>query len=165
MISVNPKLTINAAFLQEIKDDNLRLYGLLDNLRACWLVNSPDVFRPEWFSRLISDLRDQVAMHFALENAFGYFEKPVSSDPLLSAEAQRLHAQHEELYLQICSIAENAEAMLYPQMDEEAYTRQVDLFRDFYRAFQQHESAEFDLMVRVFSEQQKQQRPLISTDQ
>lgn len=165
MISVHPKLTINAAFLQEIKDDNLRLYGLLDHLRACWLVNDPDVFRPEWFTELICDLRDQIAMHFALENAFGYFEKPLTSDPLLSAEAQRLLDQHEELYLQICSIAEGAEELLYPEFDEAGYSRQVDLFKEFYKAFQAHESAEFDLMMNVFLKQQKENRPLVSMDQ
>ena len=165
MIRAIPDITINSAFLQEIKDDNLQLYGLLDKLRAFWLVNDPHVLNPKWFSELMDNLRDQVAMHFTLENTFGYFERPVKFDSILSAEANRLRDQHIELYLQISSIAEKTEEMLYPKFNENIYVRQVEKFKEFYNAFQEHEAAEFTLIMSVLSGQQKRSRSPVSTYQ
>jgi len=155
MIQNSPKLTINAAFLKEIKDDNLSLYSLLENLRSFWLVNDPLVLTPEWFSVLVNQLRDQLAFHFTLEESFGYFDHPVKFDPLLSAKALRLKDQHTDLYLEISLIAEKSEEILYPDFDELRYTNLVKKFKRFYQTFQQHEVAEFDLIMTVSYEEHK----------
>tara|TARA_R110002095_G_scaffold76879_3_gene65805 strand:+ start:2224 stop:2739 length:516 start_codon:yes stop_codon:yes gene_type:complete len=155
MIQSLPKVTINAAFLKEIKDDNLNLYSLLENLRSFWLVNDPLVLNPEWFSALVNQLRDQLAIHFALEETFGYFDHPVIFDVFLSEEAKRLKDQHVELYLEINLIAEKSEEMLYPDFNETSYTTLVNQFKKFYQSFQQHEVAEFDLIMRVSHEEHK----------
>lgn len=165
MIRANPEITINSVFLQEIKDDNLQLYTLLDKLRAFWLVNDPHVLNPNWFSELTNTLRDRIAMHFSLENAFGYFEHPIKFDPILSAEANRLRDQHVELYLQISLIAEKTEEMLYPKFNEKSYVRQVEKFKEFYKAFQEHEAAEFDLIMSVLFEQQERGQSPVSPSQ
>ncbi|WP_417388588.1 hemerythrin domain-containing protein [Gimesia sp.] len=141
------KECINAAFLKEIKDDNLKLYSLLENLRAFWLVSDPLVLNPEWFRTLISDLRDQLALHFALEETFGYLELAVDVDIFLSSESARLKKQHVDLYLEIVSITENIEDALYPDLNERLFLDQLSRFNDFYRTFQIHEAAEFDLIM------------------
>lgn len=158
MIKNSLKLTINAAFLKEIKDDNLTLYSLLENLRSFWLVNDPLVLTPEWFSVLVNQLRDQLAFHFTLEENFGYFDHPVKFDPILSADAQRLRNQHTELYLEISLIAEKSEDVLYPDFDESRYTSLVKQFKTFYKTFQQHEVAEFDLIMTVSYEEHKRRQ-------
>ena len=94
-----------------------------------------------------------------------YFEQPVKFDPILSAEANRLRDQHIELYLQISSIAEKTEEMLYPKFNENIYVRQVEKFKEFYNAFQEHEAAEFTLIMSVLSGQQKRSRSPVSTYQ
>ena len=147
MISNSRQVTVNAAFLKEIKEDNLRLYNLMENLRTFWLVPDPLALKPEWFSVLINELRDQLAMHFALEATFGYFDHADQVDALTAAESQRLRDQHEDLYLEIASIAEQVEEALYPEWNQTTYAAQIERFDQFYQKFQQHESAEFDLIM------------------
>ena len=147
MIISCPKVSINAAFLKEIKEDNLNLYSLLENLRAFWLVDDPLILDPEWFGILIDDFRDQLAMHFTLEEAFGYLDLSVNVDSIISSESERLKKQHVDFYLEIASIAEHVQDALYPELNAEVYADQVNRFNDFYHAFQNHEAAEFDLIM------------------
>ncbi|MEQ9071653.1 MAG: hypothetical protein RLO18_33265, partial [Gimesia chilikensis] len=132
MISNSRQITVNAAFLKEIKEDNLRLYNLMENLRTFWLVPDPLALKPEWFSVLINELRDQLAMHFALEATFGYFDHADQVDALTAAESQRLRDQHEDLYLEIASIAEQVEEALYPEWNQTTYAAQIERFDQFY---------------------------------
>lgn len=158
MIRSSPKVSINAAFLKEIKDDNLKLYSLLENLRTFWLVDDPLILNPEWFSVLVGDLRDQLAMHFALEETFGYLDFAVNIDAVITSESERLKKQHVDLYLDIVSIAERVQDALYPNLDEKVYQDQVNRFNDFYQAFQSHEAAEFDLIMSATYENYKRKQ-------
>ena len=74
MAIVTHTVSINPAFLQEIKDDHHELRQLMHHTAAM-------LDRPEWMkveharlSELFVKLRDQMAMHFSLEEAYGYFE-------------------------------------------------------------------------------------------
>jgi len=158
MIQSLPKVTINAAFLKEIKDDNLNLYSLLESLRSFWIVNDPLVLNPNWFRVLVNQFRDQLAIHFALEETFGYFDHPAKYDAFLSAEAKRLKDEHVDLYLEINLIAEKSEEVVYPDFDESSYTTLVNQFKTFYQTFQQHELAEFDLIMAVSYEVHKRSK-------
>ena len=40
-------------------------------------------------------------MHFALEDAYGYFEDAVAEAPRLSDMAEQLHSEHDGLFLEI----------------------------------------------------------------
>src|SRR5687768_9654604 len=98
-------VTVNAAFLEEIKEVNQELWQLLGDLRhRCQRPVAPG------HCRLLIDklcqLRDQLALHFALEEAYGYFENPVEVAPQLSRAAGRLLEEHKTLYLDFCDIAE-----------------------------------------------------------
>ncbi len=81
-------VTINAAFLQEIKEVNQDLWKLLDEVKHL----CGDAHYVQLQGRLVVDrigeLRDQLAMHFALEEAYGYFDDPIRVAPRLSAAAQ-----------------------------------------------------------------------------
>jgi hypothetical protein len=105
-------VTVNAAFLQEIKQVNGELWALLAELRhRCQRPIAPGHCR-----QLIDKLgqfRDQLALHFSLEEAYGYFEDPIEVAPQLSRQAEQLRGEHRGLYLDFCSLVDRAERMFY----------------------------------------------------
>src|SRR5262245_61954266 len=93
VITTTGTVTVNAAFLQEIKEVNQELWSLLADLRhRCQRPIAPG------HCRLLIDklcqLRDQLALHFSLEEAYGYFEDPVEVAPQLSRQAEMLRSEH-----------------------------------------------------------------------
>lgn len=107
-------LTVNAAFLQEIKEVDQDLWQLLSDLRhRCQRPIAPGQCR--LLIDKLCQLRDQLALHFALEEAYGYFENPVDVAPQLSRAAERLREEHKTLYLDFCDIAECAERMFFDE--------------------------------------------------
>ncbi|MEZ6131277.1 MAG: hypothetical protein R3C59_21590 [Planctomycetaceae bacterium] len=69
MLTATHTVTVNAAFLQEIKDDDEQLRTLLEQTRqACKSLSYLDISASRLAS-LLAELRDQLAMHFALEEA------------------------------------------------------------------------------------------------
>ena len=113
-------VTVNAAFFQEIKEVNQELYDLLDRARRHLAEHrdSADAARRHASNGrqlvdLLSDLRDQLALHFALEEAYGYFEDPVFVAPRLSERAATLRKDHRRLYLQISDLVDQVERLVY----------------------------------------------------
>ncbi len=144
-------LTINAAFLKEIKDDNNDLSNLIDatfdalNSQETHRVNSRSLFD------ILSQIRDYLAMHFALEDEFGYFDDAVDVPFQLSCQADILKAQHEQFYSEICHIVEAAESLLHGKPKSVVMKRKViEAFKGFYTRFQEHEEAERELVFESF---------------
>lgn len=140
-------LTINAAFLQEIKEDNQRLRELLQELRE---ANQARVLALPVVAQFIAQLRDQLATHFALEEAFGYFEDPLRIAPHLCDQAEDLRNQHGELYARISDLAEQAdECSRRPQsaMPEAIW----DELAAFNAALEDHEAQENQLIMSAFN--------------
>ena len=73
MLVATRTVTINAAFLHEIKEDHERLRTLLAEAFGMCQTRRPELIRPRRFASLLAELRDQLAMQFALEGAYGYF--------------------------------------------------------------------------------------------
>lgn len=145
-------VTVNAAFLQEIKEDNRELRQLLEQLRRVFTLPKPPM-RPRQIVALFGQLRDQLAMHFALEEAYGYFEDAVSVAPRLSREANELRNQHGEMFLHICDITEQAERSLYGHEVRAGALRQIGRkYACWYERFQQHESRETNLVLEAFND-------------
>lgn len=139
-------VTINPAFLQEIKDDHHELRQLMHHTEA--MLNRPGWMRPE-FDRLVellTKLRDQLAMHFSLEEAYGYFEDAISTAPHLSRRAEVLRAQHFKLYSDMSRLTERAEQLLYHEAPVEAVSRLAESYHDFSLRFHEHEERECDLI-------------------
>ena len=154
MATVTRTLTVNAAFLQEIKEDNRQLQDLFQ--QTLTLLSRPRLKRipPRRVVRHFSWLRDQLAMHFALEDAYGYFEDAIAEAPRLSEQAVRLHAQHDDLFHEICELVEDAEQVLYHERPR-GYRQQTELAVRFYRfhaRFQEHETRENELILDAFDE-------------
>ena len=102
-------VTINAAFLQEIKEVNRDLWKLLEDTRqAC---SDPTNIREQARGtvELLENLRDQLALHFSLEEAYGYFNQPVHVEPRLSELASTLRGEHQNLYAMIRDLVEEVD--------------------------------------------------------
>ena len=145
-------ITINPAFLQEIKDDHHELRQLLHHTAAT-------LNRPSWMHveaqelvDLLSKLRDQLAMHFSLEEAYGYFEDAITEAPHLSRRAEQLRTQHHQLYRELCSLAEQAERLLYHEPLAAAMVGIGQGFRAFSARLQEHERNESDLILASLNE-------------
>jgi hypothetical protein len=144
-------VTVNAAFLQEIKEVNEELWKLLDKLRdACRSV--PDVrANRAHVAEDLAQLRDQLAMHFALEEAYGYFEDPLIVAPRLSDKAAPLRDEHPLLYATVSELVEYVEAEQYAGRLGEAAGTLVKRFQEFDSRIRRHELRENELIMDAYS--------------
>lgn len=150
MYAATGTLTINPAFLQEIKEDNSHLKELLAATSTALALDRDTPIRPRALAALMSRLRDQLATHFSLEEFFGYFDDAVDSAPRLSAEADVLRSQHETLYLTISKLAEDAERLLYGPVPNNGLSALATRFQAFYEELTRHEDSENELIMRAF---------------
>ena len=143
-------LAVNAAFLKDIKDDNRELKSLLDKIHP--MTEHPQTAVNHWpeFIQCLADLRDQLALHFSLEEAYGYFEEAIQTAPQLSLLAQQLRSQHTALFEQIRELAE--QALEVPGDSPEQATKFLHKFQFFRQAFESHEEAELKLILDAFEE-------------
>lgn len=144
------RLAVNAAFLQEIKDDNRQLKGLWDRLIP--MMSHQETAKNHWpeLIRGLAELRDQLAIHFSLEEAYGYFDDAVDISPHLSLNAESLKAQHSALFRQVRDLAD-----LILECDVERLEKVTKLIRrfDLFRAaFESHEEAELKLILQSFDD-------------
>lgn len=145
-------VTINAAFLQEIKEVNQEVWQLLDTVRD--LCSDPTRISedPHRFVDLTADLRDQLALHFALEEAYGYFDEPLYVAPRLAEQAESLRAQHRDLYRQFSDFAEHVEG-LNSHARLPAVTKEVaHRFQAIDRHLREHEAREEELILQAFDD-------------
>ncbi|MEM6473099.1 MAG: hemerythrin domain-containing protein, partial [Planctomycetota bacterium] len=143
-------LTINAAFLQEIKEDNRHLKELWDRMLP--LVTHAEVARNHWLELddLLVDLLDQLGMHFSLEEAYGYFDDAIDAAPHLSVQAESLRSQHGALFTQARGLVEQMGELDADDGDEIA--KWIHRFDGFRRAFEQHEESELKLILQSFED-------------
>ena len=158
------RLTVNAAFLKDIKDDNRDLKILVDRLRH--LTQPHPTASHHWpeLVRLLADFRDQLAMHFGLEEAYGYFDSAIDADAELSCVAESLKLQHASLFESARHLAETADDIGKARPDDaeiiegktpeltpaqEKVLARLDRFLfDFHR----HEEAELKLILDALDE-------------
>ncbi len=150
MALVQSQLAVNAAFLREIKEDNQRLRELFQQVTS--LLTSPRPISCSMLARELWQLRDQLAMHFALESAYGYLADVVDHAPRLCDHAKAMLAEHDELFMDICEIVEQSEELAYEAYSYQRFLRlAADIF-DFHARFQAHESCENQLIFQALNE-------------
>ena len=101
----------------------------------------------------LGKLRDQLAMHFALEEAYGYFDDAIDVAPRLSRQAKTLKDQHPTLFLTLCAVVEQAEQLLYRETTDAIAKRLHRDFADFHARLQQHEAQEDALIMQEVNEE------------
>lgn len=149
------RLTVNAAFLKDIKDDSRDLKILIERMR---LITQPREAAANHWSELLNlfaDLRDQLALHFGLEEAYGYFDEAIGAETELSITADRLRSQHAALFEDARHLAEAAVDAHTgdPAIEGEspevttAQERILNRFDEFLEQFHEHEEAELKLIL------------------
>jgi hypothetical protein len=114
VITSTGTVTVNAAVLQEIKEVHQDLWRLLADLRhRCQRPIAPASCR--LLIDKLCQLRDQLALHFSLEEAYGYFDDPIDVAPQLGRQAEQLRSEHKNLYLDFCDLVDRAERMFYDE--------------------------------------------------
>lgn len=143
-------VTINVAFLQEIKED----FGFRRMLNEVYQkLNSEEKIQPRVASELLGDLRDELETYFALEEFYGYFEQSAAQNPAVSQRATTLRSDHEKLYLQFNEVVEKSEQIVYHECSEEFTVRDLAKELDqFCEALAEHEQSEMELMMRLVNE-------------
>ena len=139
------RLTVNAAFLKDIKDDSQDLKMLLDQIipLTCHQQTAANHW-PELMA-LMSELRDQLALHFSLEEAYGYFDDAVVSSPQLSVTAEVLRSEHPFLFAVIRDLADQVSEVCSDRPEQvNLFIQQFDSFR---RMFEKHEENELELIL------------------
>jgi len=140
-------VTLNAAFLQEIKEDNTELRRLLQETGQLFDELSFNRTPFKSIVDVLSELRDQLAMHFSLEEAYGYFEDAVNVAPRLSDSAERLRGEHAKLFTCVCDLVEEAERLLYHESTASVSQTIARQFSAFRRQFQDHEYREDEMIL------------------
>ena len=159
-VTVHQDLPINPAFLQEIKQDNHDLKRIVDRLAVT--TSSPAMAANHWqeLTGLWTELRDQLAMHFGLEEAYGYFDLIAGADRPLMGIAEELKGQHAELFEQVrmlvdatarTSTGEPAIEGSVPEVTT-AQEKLLRRYRRWLRDFKNHEEAELELILTAIDE-------------
>ena len=139
-------VTINAAFLREIKEANAELWILLAEIRRyCEKPMGPCRLRTVLDK--LGALRDQLTRHFSLEEAYGYFRDPVEIPSHFTREAQHLHDQHQELALELGQITQRAEELWRHKRDLSVALWIGPRFLAFDERLRKHEDDENELIM------------------
>lgn len=144
------RLTVNAAFLKDIKDDNRHLKSLLEEIAT--VSGHPEVATNHWpeITRLYGELRDQLAFHFSLEEAYGYFDSAIDAEPHLSAQSESLRGDHPKLFAMIRDLADRA-SEISPERKEKIVSVLKD-YETFFVRFRKHEEAETLLILHALED-------------
>lgn len=140
-------VTVNAAFLQEIKEVDEELWELLH--RANSLCDTPRQVRHHGrrVVEVLSELRDHVGMHFALEEAYGYCEDPVHVLAHLNVVAGELREEHQALFMLLRDLVDEVDDLHRQKLLAQHSARVVKRFRAYYNRFLQHEKRENELIL------------------
>lgn len=150
MASIVQTITLAPAFMQEIKEDDRRLNQLMSDFRQFVARGAPTHSEALQLASLVLDVRGRVAFHFALEEAYGYFEDPVAVAPRLCERVDGLRAEHGELFEEISRIVEMFEDS-EPDLPADIANVQ-EMCRGFLSRFDAHEAAENALIAQAFNE-------------
>ena len=148
-------LTLNVAFFQEIKEDNVEFRQLVDKVRLHFQnVKDSQKNRPVETSRLLAELRDELETYFALEEFYGYFQNAEVNNPSVCHKAGQLRSEHEVLFLELNQIVDSIEQIVYHECPTElAFETVAEEFRKFPAHLQRHEHKEMELVMRLFNEE------------
>ena len=144
------RLTINAAFMKDIKDDNHQLKSLLDQITPLTAHYQTAINHWPELIQLIDALRDQLALHFALEEAYGYFDDAIGTEPQLSAIAECLRTEHGKLFESVRHISDRTREISGDK--EEEVTRLLNRLSTFRKSLEKHEEAELDLILKALDD-------------
>ena len=137
---------VNAAFLQEVKDSNLQFWQNVHDFKRLLNQSAEVLELSTKLVRLLSELRDSMALEFSLEETYGYIEGNCNGRSVSACKAGQAKRQHRELYLQLHEISESAEEAQYRGTIVQDYAALVVVCKEFLTALEAHEKHESDLI-------------------
>ncbi|MEM8679994.1 MAG: hemerythrin domain-containing protein [Planctomycetota bacterium] len=148
--TLSKTLAINAAFLQEIKEDHHELRERLAEVRAVAQETHPSIDR---LTPALVALRDRVSLHFALEEAYGYCEAELAeSAPWLTERAMELKSEHIGLFLQLGDQVDFAESLQYHECPRYKIRVLCQDALDFCDQLMTHERQETELILQALDD-------------
>lgn len=146
-------VTINVAFLSEIKED-FGFRSLLNEVchRLLPEDSSQTLASARVAAEILSDLRDELETYFALEEFYGYFGLSTLDNPQVSQQAAELKFGHEALFLELCAVVELAHQVVYREAPAAMFDQIGEQFEHFCINLADHEQSEMDLMMRLCNE-------------
>jgi hypothetical protein len=150
-VASNAQITlVNAAFLQEVKDSNLRLWSVLRELRDLHVGQSDPRELSRELVQLLGELRDAIALEFSLEETYGFIEGGARIGGIGMPDAALAKIQHRELYLQLHELCEQVEEAQYRGTISRDLADYVHGFERFDLALRAHEEFEAELIRCAF---------------
>lgn len=148
--AISVGMTINVAFLEEIKTD----FDFRSTLNKIYeKVNRQPDAEPREISEWLSELRDQIETYFALEEFYGYMEKDDARNPQVGQRVSAKTAEHEKLFLQLSAVIDLAEQIVYRECSRDIGIADVrEQFDEFCKCLARHEQEEMELMMRLCNE-------------
>ncbi len=141
---------VNAAFLQEVKDSNLRLWSVLRELRELRVGRLEARELSRELVELLSELRDAIALEFSLEETYGFIEGAARIGSIGMPDAGMAKNQHRELYLQLHELCEQVEEAQYRGTIGRDIGLYLDVFERFDSSLRTHEEFEAELIRCAF---------------
>ncbi|HMP78556.1 MAG TPA: hemerythrin domain-containing protein [Pirellulaceae bacterium] len=142
-------LTLNTAFLQEIKEDHIEFRKLLEDVLVAFSQKDPPTPKQavDWLSRL----RDALESYFALEEFYGYFKSSRTANLAVSQRADKLRHEHHTLFVRLCELEDQAEQILYHETPITMAEVAEGLIA-FYSQMREHEQREMALMMELHNQ-------------
>jgi hypothetical protein len=136
-------------YLNHLLAQHRRLHLMLRQMREAILESVQPDETPSFaeITRTLKKLREEMAKHFAEEEAGGCLNEAVTRCPALSSEAKRIEGEHPLILQRIDSLIEQAETLKPIPQNQYAIQRLFDVM---YRQLQDHEAAENRLLAQGF---------------
>ncbi len=150
--------TINPAFLQEIKDSNPDLWATLHQVRAIADAGRTDASDRQvlrQFVRLLSELRDLLALQFSLEESYGYLDSRIVSVTEQDSRVRLAIEQHRCLYLAITDLCDLAEDLQYRGMLPQHARSLLTQTSEFDQQLRHHEQLESEIIELAYFDQRR----------
>ncbi len=137
---------VNAAFLQEVKDSNLQFWQNVHDFKRLLNQSAETAEQSAKLVRLLSELRDSMALEFSLEETYGYIQGLCTGSTVSARKADEAIQQHRELYLRLHELSERAEEAQYRGTLAQDFLTLVELCREFLATMEAHEKHESELI-------------------
>jgi hypothetical protein len=139
-------VTINAAFLQEVKEANSQVWDTLFQLRIGSQVDCPSEEKIHWWVHKLTEFRKQLSVEFALEETYGYLSRVVRQHISIGVDPAEPLKQHKDLYLQLIDLCEQVEQAQYSGTVIRDFKIHVAAFLEFDVMLAEHEKIESQMI-------------------
>ncbi len=149
MATLTRSLTINAAFLQELKDFNIEYRAGLEQLAQ--LGSSPSLTREQLATvpQTLKRLRDVAATQYSLEETYGYINGGLNVTPQTAERTRTALDQHAGIYQAFQHLISTVEDWYFQNLLESNWSSAADQIRALSERLDAHEQLEKELMRRA----------------